>query len=98
MYLNQTRFSPIAILALLIAKTAAAGGLAWTTQRIEQTVTLDQEKAEASYHFKNEAAISISIIDVRTSWGCTTANLEKRDYAPGEEGELQAILNLARSS
>jgi len=75
-----------------------AASLEWTNLRVDQVATVDQERAEASFHFKNTGKQKISIVDIRTSCGCTTATLEKRVYAPGEEGEIKAVFNLAGRS
>lgn len=75
-----------------------AANLEWSNPRVEQAATLDQEKAEASFHFKNTSTQKISIVDIRTSCGCTTATLEQRTYAPGEEGEIKAVFNLTGRS
>ncbi len=54
----------------------------------EKTVT-------ARYRFTNIGASPVSILDVRPSCGCTTATLAKKEYAPGESGEIEAKLNFA---
>jgi hypothetical protein len=54
----------------------------------EKTVT-------ARYRFTNIGAAPVSILDVRPSCGCTTATLAKKEYAPGESGEIEAKLNFA---
>ena len=49
----------------------------------------------ARYRFTNIGASTVSIVDVRPSCGCTTATLAKKEYAPGESGEIEAKLNFA---
>lgn len=77
---------------------AMAGTIEWTNPRVELVAQVDQDRAEAAFHFKNTGPQKIAIVDVRTSCGCTTATLDKRVYEPGEEGEIKAVFNLAGRS
>lgn len=54
-----------------------------------------EKTANARYRFTNIGASTVSIIDVRPSCGCTTTTLAKKEYAPGESGEIEAKLNFA---
>jgi hypothetical protein len=49
----------------------------------------------AKFGFINVGQTPVSILDVRPSCGCTTATLAKKEYAPGESGEIEAKLNFA---
>jgi hypothetical protein len=49
----------------------------------------------AHYRFTNTGASEVTVKDLRTSCGCTTAALEKKEYAPGESGEIQAKFQFA---
>jgi hypothetical protein len=49
----------------------------------------------AKYRFTNVGTSRVRINDVRTSCGCTTAGLSKKDYSPGESGEIEAKFQLA---
>jgi Protein of unknown function (DUF1573) len=79
--------------------------LAWATpvfaqlkwENVEQTFApspLDNSVV-AKYRFTNVGTSPVAINDVRTSCGCTTAALEKREYAPGESGEIVANFQFA---
>jgi hypothetical protein len=46
-------------------------------------------KLKTSYPFKNAGSHPVRIITLATSCECTTAELSKEIYAPGEEGELR---------
>src|ERR1700732_4935701 len=67
---------------------SAFGQLTWDTT--EQTFhSKQQDKAVvAKYKFTNTGPKPIKIQNVQTSCGCTTAQLNKTDYAPGESGEI----------
>ncbi|RYD65244.1 MAG: DUF1573 domain-containing protein [Verrucomicrobiaceae bacterium] len=48
---------------------------------------------EAKFSFKNTGASPVTIKNIRTSCGCTSADLEKKTYAPGEEGHVAVKFN-----
>lgn len=82
--------------ALLAALLAAAGAhplaaeLQWEATTIEQTLELGQEKAEALFRFENTGTYPVTIRSTSSSCGCTTAELERRTYYPGDKGEIKA--------
>jgi hypothetical protein len=51
--------------------------------------------ALATYRFTNTGNQPVTINEVRTSCGCTTAALQKKEYAPGESGEIEAKFQFA---
>ena len=75
---------------LFVFAGSAFGQLTWETT--EQTFNSKPEDKEviAKYKFINTGAETVKIQNVRTSCGCTTAALNKTDYAPGESGEIEA--------
>lgn len=66
-------------------------------EKLEQTFAASplDKSVVAKYRFTNLGTSSITINDVRTSCGCTTAALEKWEYAPGESGEIEANFQFA---
>jgi Protein of unknown function (DUF1573) len=54
-----------------------------------------QKVVTARFGFTNAGSSPVTIIDVHPSCGCTTATLAKKEYAPGESGEIEAKLNFA---
>jgi hypothetical protein len=46
-----------------------------------------------AFRFVNQGPATSDIIDVRASCGCLTPRLERRSYAPGEEGRLVLEVN-----
>ena len=79
----------IAFLLLTLA-TPVFGQFKW--ENPEQTLTAKpQDKfAVTKFRFTNVGTTSLKITDLRPSCGCTTAFLEKKEYAPGESGEIEA--------
>jgi hypothetical protein len=80
-----------AIAFLLVAVASPVyGQLKW--ENPEQTLIakpLDKVTI-AKFRFSNVGTSPVKITDLRPSCGCTTALLEKKEYAPGESGEIDA--------
>lgn len=53
----------------------------------------DHEKAEHKFVFTNVGTETLVITDVRSTCGCTVPELVKKDYEPGESGEITVIFN-----
>jgi len=49
---------------------------------------------EAHFTFRNAGQAPVTIKSLRPSCGCTTARLEKKTYAPGEQGEVLARFSI----
>jgi len=46
-----------------------------------------------TFKFKNAGAGKLSIAKTETSCGCTTASAALREYAPGESGEMEVVVD-----
>jgi hypothetical protein len=75
---------------LLALATPVFGQLKW--ENPEQTFTAKplDKVIVAKFRFTNVGTTSLKITDLRPSCGCTTALLVKKEYAPGESGEIEA--------
>lgn len=73
-----------------LAASCASAQLKWDVLEVSQTVTATVVEALASFPFKNSGDDSVTITEISSSCGCTTAELEKKTYAPGESGEIVA--------
>jgi hypothetical protein len=80
----------VIVFLLLALATPVFGQLKW--ENPEQTVTAKpQDKVLVTkFRFTNAGTAPVKITDLRPSCGCTTAVLEKKEYAPGESGEIEA--------
>lgn len=83
------------LFSLCVFAGSAFAQLAWETT--EQTFNSKPQDKEvvAKYKFTNAGPKPIKIQNVRTSCGCTTAALNKTDYAPGESGDIEAKFTFA---
>jgi cytochrome c5 len=46
-----------------------------------------------TFRFKNEGAAKVKILKTETSCGCTTASGALKEYAPGESGEMEVVID-----
>lgn len=83
------------LLFFLCLVAPAFAQLKWDQPQQVFTPNPGEKTVTARYRFTNTGASPVSIIDVRPSCGCTTATLAKKDYAPGESGEIEAKVNFA---
>ena len=80
-------------LLYLLAAYPVYGQLAWQSQMVEVHPSLNDKVGIARFSFKNSGSGTITISDIKTSCGCTTADSEKRSYGPGETGDVTAIFS-----
>lgn len=83
-----------AAVALALAATAHATGLTWQNKLIEVSTTFQQTDATADFVFRNAGARPVTITSVNASCDCTTAELDKKTYAPGESGRLHVMFEI----
>ena len=76
-----------AVCQLLVA-VAVRADLKWDKPAQEFQRTPAEAALEAHFTFRNTGPSPVTIKSLRASCGCTTARLEKRTYAPGEQGEV----------
>ena len=72
----------------LLAARLPAGALAWDRLKVEIAATPGQSELAATFPFRNQSGGSVTLGAVTPGCGCTTANLTKKIYAPGESGEI----------
>ena len=83
------------LLFFLSLITSVSAQLKWDQPKKTLTPSLGEKVVTAKFGFTNVGPSPITIIDIRPSCGCTTATLAKKEYAPGESGEIEAKLNFA---
>jgi hypothetical protein len=72
----------------------AAAGLAFETTRLDFKVEIDQETVTAAFPFKNVSGREVKIIEVHSNCGCVRAETDKKSYAPGESGVVEAVFKV----
>ena len=78
------------LFSVLFANLAGAV-LEFDQTEIVHKADLLEEKAEATFRFTNTGAEPVVIMDPVSSCGCTVPKLEKKEYLPGESGEIRAV-------
>ena len=82
----------VLLVVLQIAgSTLIASDLVWEKTQIELTTNVGQESVEASFRFKNKGVNSVTILETRSSCGCTVASLTKKTFLSEDEGELKVV-------
>lgn len=83
----------LAIVSGLVSPVIAQANLVFETVTQDLPTKWSDTKVVATYKFTNTGKETVKITDMQSSCGCTTPVLEKKEYAPGEEGELKAVFN-----
>jgi hypothetical protein len=79
---------------LALASTARAQ-LRWEERSLEFHPTLADTQVVAEFHFTNAGNKPVTIKNLATSCGCTTATMEKNHvYAPGGKGTITAVYDI----
>jgi hypothetical protein len=81
------------ILAAL--STNAIAQLSWENPEQKVTAGATDQFVVAKYQFTNTGNYPVTVLEVQPSCGCTTVQLAKKQYAPGESGELAVRFDFA---
>lgn len=81
-------------MALSASSAAAAAPLVWEQTDRSVVATPGQETATVVYAFHNASDHPVQITSINTGCVCTSAELAKDSYAPGEKGELKIQFTL----
>jgi hypothetical protein len=85
----------IVLFILAALSTSAMAQLKWENPEQKVTAGATDQFVEAKYQFTNTGNYPVTIIEVQPSCGCTTVQLAKKEFAPGESGELTARFDFA---
>lgn len=77
-----------AVLVFFLAGLPAARALQWTGTEAVLRPQADGAMPVASYPFRNDTAAPVTITQAVATCDCTTIDLAKKTYAPGESGVL----------
>lgn len=82
------RIPALAAALLLALGLPASAGLTFEKTELSHTAKSTESEHTAIFRFKNTGDAAVTVKKVNTSCGCTTAELKKKEYKPGETGEL----------
>ena len=84
----------LAVLSFSLPAYPLTAELEFEAETIELKAAPEDLKSGGVFRFINRGNDPITISEVKTSCGCTTADLEKKEYQPGESGEIEAFLTI----
>ena len=64
-------------------------GLDWNSRELNVTINPKKSHVKVSFEFKNLKDAPVTILHIKTSCGCTSAQLEKTVYEHGASGVIQ---------
>lgn len=68
--------------------------LSWDTRQLDFRPKPEDTVAKGEFTFTNMGTTPVTITDVKTSCGCTTAALTKKTFAPGEKGSIPTTFTM----
>jgi hypothetical protein len=77
------------VFLLFAFASSAFGQLTWEDPEQTFNAKPDKQSIVAKYRFTNNGKGPVRIEEVKTSCDCTIAVLTKKEYAPGESGEIE---------
>jgi hypothetical protein len=90
-FVSSYRWVGAMVLLLALSPNAGWGSLTWESQRIELTAKAGENQVAVGFRFKNSGQAPVTIVSIQPSCGCTTAELAKRTFTPGETDEIKAV-------
>lgn len=93
--MSKCRILPLILVVACLLPTAQAR-LVFENTEVEIAADLTDTEAEVVFPFRNGGDEPVKIVGLRSSCGCTVPKLEKRDYAPGESGEIRALFTFGK--
>lgn len=78
----------------LLPLLCLASQLSFENKSLELPCELGQKEIIAVFPFENKGEEPIAIVHIRSTCGCTVAEWEKKEYAPGEKGEVRAVFTI----
>ena len=87
--------TPIFALALLISICLSARAeLKWEQTTVELRPAPNDKQAVGHFKYQNVGKTPVHFKSVKASCGCTTAQTQKEEVAPGDKGEITATFNI----
>jgi len=78
------------IVTALLLPSFGDAALTWTSRQADLSTTNQDREVVASFPFRNEGTLPVTITQIHTDCGCVTTELSRKTYAAGEEGVLKA--------
>ena len=92
--MNKTFLKFIGIVALTALAQAARAELKWEQTSVDLKPALGDKQAVAHFKYENVGNTPVHFKSVHASCGCTTAQTQNEQVAPGQKGEITATFNI----
>src|SRR5947199_4400987 len=92
--MNMTLSKLIGIFVLIALAEGARAELKWEQTSVELHPAFSDKQAVAHFKYENVGKTPVHFKSVHASCGCTTAQTQKEQVAPGEKGEITATFNI----
>ncbi len=91
--LSPARCGGLGLLYVLGSLTVSAA-LRWESLEQAREPATGATVVEVPFTFTNEGSDVVTITEVKPSCGCTVAALAKKEFAPGEKGDVRAVFTI----
>src|ERR1700736_4937178 len=92
--MNMNFLRLIGIVAITSLAQSARAELKWKQTSVDLRPKFDDKQAIAHFKYENVGSTPVHFKSVHASCGCTTAQTQKDQVAPGEKGEITATFNI----
>jgi Protein of unknown function (DUF1573) len=92
--MNMNFLRLIGIVALTALAQSARAELKWEETSVDLKPAFDDKQAIAHFKYENVGKTPVYFKSVHASCGCTAAQTQKEQVAPGEKGEVTATFNI----
>ena len=92
--MNMNFLKSVGIVVLIALAQSARAELKWEQTSVDLRPAFDDKQAVAHFKYENVGKTPIHFKSVHASCGCTTAQTQKEQVAPGEKGEITATFNI----
>jgi hypothetical protein len=92
--MNTNLLKLIAIVALIVLAQSARAELKWEQTSVDLRPAFSDKQAVAHFKYENVGKTPIHFKSVHASCGCTTAQTQNEQVAPGQKGEITATFNI----
>src|SRR5437660_9796821 len=92
--MNKNFLKLIGIVALTALTQGARAELKWEQTSVDLQPALGDKQAVAHFKYENVGKTPVHFKSVHASCGCTTAQTQNEQVAPGQKGEITATFNI----
>jgi hypothetical protein len=85
---------PALLISAALVPVGIRADLVFERASIDLAAPMDARELVAIYKFTNKGADAVKILEVRADCGCLSVILGKRDFSPGESGNIKVIFRV----